>query len=136
MTNPVWKHYINNQIEEWLDWVKNIHLRSHLELFEKFIDLNPHYVPTRDSKDSEVKLVEKLMWNPNYINSLSDKGLQVWVSATFADFVDELRPYGGRFNEISKICDFIEGRLMWFERTYAFVRADIVNYLRDLGREI
>ena len=76
------------------------------------------------------------MWNPNYINSLSDKGLQVWVSATFADFVDELRPYGGRFNEISKICDFIEGRLMWFERTYAFVRADIVNYLRDLGREI
>jgi hypothetical protein len=105
-------------------------------LFDKFIDLNPHYVPANDSRDSETKLVEKLMWNPKYINKLSDKGLQVWVSATFADFIDELRPYGDRFKEIYLICNFIESHLMWFERTYAFIRADIVKYLRNEGRDI
>lgn len=136
MGNPVWKHYINHQIESWLDWLNNIHLRSHLELFDRFIDLNPHYVPVKDSNDSETKLIEKLMWNPEYINKLSDKGLQVWVAANFADFIDELRLYGDRFKEISIICDFIESRLMWFERTYAFIRADIVKYLRNEGRDI
>ena len=123
-------------MESWLDWIRNIHLRSHLELFERFIELNPHFVPSQNESKSEVKLVEKLMWNPEYINSLSDKGLQVWVSSSFADFIDELRIYGGRFSEISKIADFLDSHIAWFERVYAFVRADIIQYLRNLNRNI
>ena len=123
-------------MESWLDWIRNIHLRSHLELFERFIELNPHFVPSQNERKSEVKLVEKLMWNPEYINSLSDKGLQVWVSSSFADFIDELRIYGERFSEISKIADFLDSHIAWFERVYAFVRADIIQYLRNLNRNI
>lgn len=136
MPNPVWKHYTANHIESWLDWIRNIHLRSHLELFERFIKLNPHFVPSQHERKSEAKLVEKLMWNPEYINSLSDKGLQVWVSSSFADFIDELRIYGKRFNEIRKIADFLDSHIAWFERVYAFVRADIIQYLRNLNRNI
>jgi len=136
MPNPVWRHYVANHMESWLDWIKNIHLRSHLELFERFIELNPHFVPSQHEGKTEVKLVEKLMWNPEYINSLSDKGLQVWVASSFADFIDELRVYGQRFSEISKISDFLDSNLAWFERVYAFVRADIIQYLRDLNRNI
>jgi len=136
MGNIVYRHYVANQMPDWLEWVKNIHLRSHLELFEKFIELNPHFVPANHQGEAEIKLVEKLMWNPEYINSLSDKGIQVWVAAGFLDFVDELRVYGERFVEVSKICDFLEGNQAWFERTYAFLRADIIEFLRNNGRNI
>ena len=136
MSNLVWKHYVAHHIESWLDWIKNIHLKSHIELFEKFIDLNPHFVPSQHRDDAEVKLIEKLMWNPEFINTLSDKGIAVWVTASFADFIDELRVYSNRFLEIKKICDFLDAHLWWFERIYAFVRADIIEYLRNQGRNI
>ncbi len=136
MGNPVWKHYVAHHIESWLDWLKNVHLKSHIELFERFIDLNPHFVPSQHKQDTEVKLIEKLMWNPEYINTLSDKGLQVWVVSSFGDFIDELRFYAPRFNEIEKVCDFLDANLSWFERVYAFVRADIIEFLRNSGRNI
>jgi len=136
MGNPVWRHYVANHMESWLEWIRNIHLRSHLELFERFIGLNPHFVPSQHEGETEVKLVEKLMWNPEYINSLSDKGIQVWVVSSFSDFIDELRIYGERFREIGAVCDFLDSHLAWFERVYAFVRADIIQYLRNNGRDI
>ena len=136
MGNPVWRRYTTEQMASWLEWWRNIHLRSHLELLEKFIALNPYFVPANDADESDVKLVEKLLWNPEFINGLTDKGVQVWLASTFGDFVDELRIYDERFVEIKRVCDFIDAHLAWFERVYAFIRADIVAYLRENGREI
>ena len=44
--NPVWVRYTSLHIEDWLRWMRGVHLRSYVELTERFIDLNPHYIPT------------------------------------------------------------------------------------------
>tara|TARA_R110002020_G_scaffold313463_3_gene528703 strand:- start:1638 stop:2069 length:432 start_codon:yes stop_codon:yes gene_type:complete len=137
MGNPIWRKYIGEQIPQWLEWLKNIHLRSHFDLLEKFIELNPHFVPSNhDSVDGDTKLLEKLLWNPEFVHGLTDKGIQVWVSSTIGEFLDELQIYTTRFPEIKKVSDFFNSHIAWFERSYAFIRADIVSYLRANGRII
>lgn len=136
MGNPIWRKYISEQITEWLEWLRNIHIRSHFELLEKYIELNPHFVPENHGDETDMRLFEKLLWNPVFINGLTDKGIQVWVSSTIGDFLDELQIYSARFNEINKVCEFMNSHLAWFERSYAFIRADIVSYLREHGRNI
>ena len=56
--------------------------------------------------------------------------------ATVGELVDEMRPYGRKFKEIGIICDFMDSNLTWFERVYAFGRADIIKFLRAEGRNI
>ena len=60
----------------------------------------------------------------------------VWANATVGELVDEMRPYGRKFKEIGIICDFMDSNLTWFERVYAFGRADIIKFLRAEGRNI
>jgi len=137
LNNPIWRKYVSEQMADWLEWLKNIHLRSHFDLLEKFIELNPHFVPTdHDSADRDMRLLERLLWNPEFVNGLTDKGIQVWVSSTIGDFLDELKIYSSRFNEIQKVSDFLNSHIAWFERVYAFIRADTVSYLREQGRII
>ena len=136
MGNPIWRHYVTEQMPSWLEWLRNIHIASHLDLLDKFMDLHPHYVPSRDSEGTDTRLVEKLLWNPEFVNSLSDKGVQLWVVSTIGEFVDELRIYADRFIEIKKVCQFLDSRIAWCERVYAFIRAYIVSYLREKGRNI
>ena len=133
MGNPIWRRYVSEQMTDWLEWLKNIHLRSHFDLIEK----NPHFVPTeQDSTDGDLRLLERLLWNPEFINGLTDKGIQVWVSSTIGDFLDELQIYSSRFTEIQKVSYFLNSHIAWFERVYAFIRADTVTYLREQGRII
>lgn len=136
VANPIWQRYVTEHMTSWLEWLRNIHIASHLELLEKFIDLHPHYVPSRDADSTDTRLVEKLLWNPEFINSLTDKGIQLWVVSNIGEFVDELRVYSDRFVEIKKVCEFIDSHIAWFERVYAFIRGDIVAYLREHGRSI
>jgi len=77
-----------------------------------------------------------MLWDEEFLLSLSDKGLQVWANGTMGEFVDEMRPYGRKFPEIRIISDFIDANLSWFERVYAFGRADIIRFLRNEGRNI
>ena len=77
-----------------------------------------------------------MLWNEAFITGLSDKGLAVWANGTVGELVDEMRPYGIKFKEIATVCDFIDSNLTWFERVYAFGRADIINFLREQGRNI
>ena len=102
----------------------------------RFIALTPGYIPKRDTTDSDVALVKDMLWDEQFLLGLSDKGLQVWANSTVGELVDEMRPYGERFPEIEVICDFMDSNLSWFERVYAFGRADIIKFLRSEGRNI
>ena len=136
MTNLVWRRYVSEMLEKWLRWCRNVHLPSHIDVMNRFIALTPGYIPKRDTTDSDVALVKDMLWDEQFLLGLSDKGLQVWANSTVGELVDEMRPYGERFPEIEVICDFMDSNLSWFERVYAFGRADIIKFLRSEGRNI
>ena len=134
-SNPVWKRYVAENVEKWLTWLKNVHLPSYVDLTQRFINLNPAYRPPPESLHDEQDLLRQMLWNEEFIFSLSDKGLLVWANGNVSDLVDELRVYQS-IKEIRIVCDLIESNLSWFERVYAFGRADIIKFLREEGRNI
>ena len=136
LPNLVWRRYVSEMVEKWLRWCRNIHLPSHIDVMQRFIALNPGYIPSGDTTNSDIALVKDMLWDEEFLLSLSDKGLQVWANGTIGEFVDEMRPYGRKFPEIRIISDFIDANLSWFERVYAFGRADIIRFLREEGRNI
>ncbi len=136
MPNPVWRHYVAQMIPEWLRWCRNVHLPSHMDVMNRFIALNPGYIPVRATTNPDIAMVRDMLWNDDFILGLSDKGLSVWANATVGELIDEMRPYGLKFSEIKRICDFMDSNLTWFERVYAFGRADIITFLRQEGRNI
>ena len=36
MGNPVWKAFVAEQMEVWLDWFRNNHVDSYIDIIEKF----------------------------------------------------------------------------------------------------
>jgi len=136
LPNLVWRRYVAEMVAKWLRWCRNVHLPSHMDVMGRFIALNPGYIPKRDTTDSDVAIVKDMLWDEEFLLGLSDKGLQVWANGTMGEFVDEMRPYGVKFPEMSIISDFIDANLSWFERVYAFGRADIIRFLREEGRNI
>lgn len=136
MPNPVWRHYVAQMIPEWLRWCRNVHLPSHMDVMNRFIALNPGYIPVRATTNPDIAMVRDMLWNDDFILGLSDKGLSVWANGTVGELIDEMRPYGLKFPEIKRICDFMDAHLTWFERVYAFGRADIITFLRQEGRNI
>jgi|TARA_R110002020_G_scaffold195697_1_gene396687 hypothetical protein len=136
MPNPVWRHYVAQMIPEWLRWCRNVHLPSHMDVMNRFIALNPGYIPVRATTNPDIAMVKDMLWNDDFIFGLSDKGLSVWANGTVGELIDEMRPYGIKFAEIKKVCDFMDSNLTWFERVYAFGRADIITFLREQGRNI
>ncbi len=136
MPNAVWRHYVAEMIPQWLIWCRNVHLPSHIDLMNRFIALNPGYIPVRATTNSDIAIVRDMLWDENFILGLSDKGLSVWANATVGELIDEMRPYGFKFAELKTICNFMDSNLTWFERVYAFGRADIITFLREEGRHI
>ena len=134
-SNPVWKRYVAENVETWLTWLKNVHLPSYIDLTRRFISLNAAYRPPPETLHDEKDLLRQMLWNEDFIMTLSSKGLLVWANGTVADLVDELRSYQS-IKEIKIVCDFIESNLLWFERVYSFTRADIISYLRSQGKSI
>jgi hypothetical protein len=133
--NPVWKRYVAENVQRWLIWLKNVHLPSYIDLTQRFINLNPAYRPPPENLHDEQDLLRQMLWNEEFIFSLSDKGLLVWANGNVSDLVDELRAYQS-IKEIKIVCDLIESNLSWFERVYSFTRADIISYLRNSGKNI
>lgn len=136
MPNLVWRRYMSEMVANWLRWCRNVHLPSHIDVMQRFIALNPGYIPKGDTTNSDIALVKDMLWDEDFILSLSDRGLQVWANGTMGEFVDELRPYGIKFPEIEILSNFMDANLSWFERVYAFGRADIIRFLREEGRNI
>jgi len=135
--NPVWGAYCARRIEDWIDWLANIQIDSYIELSERFIRLNPHYVPTdADRGSSSGQTFERLMIDEDFIASLSDQGLLVWANSGVGDFVLALDAYSPVSPSIRRVTRFFAKHLPWFDRVYAYLRASIIADLRKDGRSI
>ena len=133
LTNPVWAKYVAEQIPNWLEWFRNIHLKSYLELGDKFIGLNPYYVPTDDGSEA-VELFDEMIINHEFFNTVTDAGVRVWANSGFTDFVEALELYAHRYPEIRLVSKMFTRNLTWFKRLYQFLRADLIRELRQEGR--
>jgi hypothetical protein len=134
--NPVWSLYCGRGIESWLEWLRNIEIDPYLELSDRFIKLNPHYIPIRGDLSSSVgQTFERLMVDEDFIHSLSDEGLLIWANSGAKDFLVALSLYSS-YMEIRRVLQFLSKHLNWFERTYAYLRADIIANLREAGRNV
>ena len=135
--NPIWARFVALQMEEWVQWLLNIHIRSYFDMIERFIHLNPYYYPDNSISDSEMgQLFDRMVINKEFMEQISDRGLLVWANSGFPDFVIALKPYGKVYPEIALVTSFFESNLVWFRRIYQFLRAELVMQLRDEGRKI
>lgn len=135
--NPVWAAYCARRIEGWLEWLENIQIDSYVELSERFIRLNPHYVPSPSDRGSSTgQTFERLMIDEDFIASLSDQGLLVWANSGVADFVLALDAYSPVSPRIRRVTRFFAKHLAWFDRVYAYLRVEIIADLRESGRSI
>jgi len=135
-TNPVWARYVSEQIIEWLNWLRNISIRSYLELSQRFIDLNPHYVPDSSNHSEASDLFDRMIVNQEFFSQVSDAGVLVWANSGFEEFLDALEIYAPRYPEIRSVCVFFRRNLHWFKRLYQFFRAELILQLRAEGRSI
>ncbi len=135
--NPIWAHYCATQMEDWLTWLSNVHTRSYVELCERFIELHPYYTPTNGkSLGDSLQLMERMLMNYDFLNSLSDIGLRVWANSGLADFVNALEVYAKRYQDIRTVRNFFIRNFAWTDRMYRFARAEIIADLRESGRDI
>ena len=133
--NPVWARYCSEQIINWLNWLRNISLHSYLELSQRFIDLNPHYIP--DSSTSEAsELFDRMIVNEEFFQQVSDAVVLVWANSGFEEFLEALEVYAPKYPEINNVCLFFRRNLHWFKRLYQFFRAELILQLRSEGRSI
>ena len=80
MSNPVWRAFVAHRMEDWLDFFNNNHIESYIRMIEQFIRLNPYFVPTdSDMQTDSANLLNKLLWNDEFNESLSKKGMMVFV---------------------------------------------------------
>ena len=54
MGNLVWRKYVLNKMPYWVEWFKNNHFQSYIEMLHRFIITNPYYLP----KDNDSNLVQ------------------------------------------------------------------------------
>ena len=120
--NPVWARFCQVQIEGWLDWITSIHVNSYLEMADRFIAINPFYVP--NTEEDRTPLFDQLMVNEEFLSSLSDTGLSVWANSSFRDFLVALQP--ARDKQLQYVIDFFETHVAWFSRVYQF--ASLCNH--------
>lgn len=131
--NPIWAKFCLEQMEDWLEWLRNIPIGSYLDMSERFIALNPYYVPPIGENADVAPVFARLMINRAFIDSLSEKGILVWANSGFTDFVDALRPYTKQYREVRRVVDFFDNHISWFRRVYGFLRAELIKDLRGSG---
>ena len=139
MGNPVWRLFIAEQAEEWLEWLKNIHLTSYREMIQRFIYLNPNYVPGSNpmlETNDISNLFTKLMVNKEFILKLSDTGIVVWMNSNIHDFLGELKPYSIASREFKIVYKLILENDFWFHRQFQFLKKELLEFLRENGRQL
>ena len=137
MTNLVWRRFVATQLPEWVSWFKNHHVPSHIDMIQKFIITHPYFIPYTEEVEqyaSDNEFLESLMLNMDFLESLSDKGCEVWYNSTFSEFVDELRPYEEIYKDFKHIIKLFDKYSWWFNRVYLYMRSEIAEYLESIGR--
>jgi|DEB0MinimDraft_3_1074331.scaffolds.fasta_scaffold01795_2 hypothetical protein len=128
MANPVWRAFVATQMEVWIDFFNNHHIESYIQMIERFIRLNPYYVPNQNDIESDsAGLLYKLLWNETFNESLSEKGMRVWVASPFTDFIEELKVYQTDYREIALLVVLFSRHILWFERLYAHMRRMMIE---------
>ena len=139
MGNPVWRLFIAEQAEEWLEWLMNIHLNSYREMIQRFIYLNPNYVPgSRPALETREisNLFSRLMVNKEFTLRLSDTGIVVWMNSNIHDFLDELKPYSIASKEFKSFYEIIAKNDFWFHRQFQFLKQELLEFLAENGRQL
>lgn len=137
MVNLVWRRFVAIQMPEWVEWFKNHHVPSHIDLIQKFIITHPYFVPHAEVVEkyaNENGFLDSLLMNKEFLDTLSDKGCEVWYNSTFSDFVNEIRPYREAYRDFQYIINLFDKYLWWFDRVYAYARRDLAEYLEEEGR--
>ena len=128
MSNPVWRAFVAHRMEDWLDFFNNNHIESYIRMIEQFIRLNPYFVPTdNDMQTDSANLLNKLLWNDEFNESLSKKGMMVWVASPFTDFIEELKIYQNDYKEFAYLVALFTRHILWFERIYAYLRKMMIE---------
>ena len=136
MANPVWSKYISNSMPKWLQWFANNHTKAHIQLFEKFIVANPYYLPEIDLMGGSAEdFILSLVYNKKFINSLSEKGLQVWYYSDFKDFLNTLRPYTTQNKDLMMLYNSFLKNIWWFDRVYSSIRSQLAEGLVAEGKK-
>ena len=134
MGNPIWQRYVALQMPKWLEWIANNSIISHVEMAQRFIVSHPYYIPNTNSDDKINEILDKLIMDRKFIDSLSDKGAKVWYYSNFNDFLTALRPFVDHYPELKPLVRLFERYLWWFERTYAYLREELAEHLKSQGR--
>ena len=136
MSNPVWKKYILLSMPKWLDWFANNHLPSHIQLFEKFLLANPYYVPNfEELQEGDNEFLLSLIYDEEYLNTLSPKGLSVWYYSDFRDFLQTLKPFCLKNKELKMIYKTFIKNIWWYERVYSIIRVQVAEKLESQGKQ-
>ena len=134
--NPVWKRYIMHSLPTWLNWFANNHIQSHILLLEKFIRANPYYVPDVDYlSDNPEDFLVSLIYDEAFLNSLSNKGLEVWYYSNFIDFLDALEPFAKQNADLLYLYKAMRKNLWWYDRVYASIRSQLALRFEANGKE-
>jgi len=139
MENLVWKRFVIAMLPAWVEWMANYSAKAHADMTQKFILTHPYYIPPSelgafDESDDIYGVMRQLFLGRDFIDTLTDKGAEVWYNSIFADFMDELQPYKDRFTDFRLFIALYEKFPWWFERVYAHLRRDLGEYLESQGR--
>ena len=75
MGNLVWRKYVLNKMPYWVEWFKNNHFQSYIEMLHRFIITNPYYLP-KDNDSNLVQLGSDLDFfdiDEDFFDSLTDR---------------------------------------------------------------
>jgi hypothetical protein len=106
-----------------------------VHLFEKFIIANPYYLPEIQTIESGgEEFILSLVYDKEFINSLSEKGLQVWYYSDFKDFLNTLRPYATQNKDLMILYNSFLKNIWWFDRVYSSIRNQLAEGLEAEGK--
>ena len=127
MLNPIWKKYVSLQMPIWLEWMANNPVISHIEMLQRFILTHPYYVPNFDEDNETKEILTQIFNNQDFINSLSDKGINMWYHSNIKEFAEVLGDYGLKYPDLQLVIKLLEQYEWWFERTYSEYKKNLLR---------
>ena len=76
------------------------------------------------------------MVNKEFILKLSDTGIVVWMNSNIHDFLGELKPYSIASREFKMVYKLILENDFWFHRQFQFLKKELLEFLRENGRQL
>ena len=137
MGNPYMESaFVAEQMEVWLDWFRNNHVDSYIDIIEKFIRLHPYYIPNGDDIGNRYR---ELSWNDYYgmrtlRDKLSDKGYESLDGESCFRLYSRIKIcIGHEYSEINGLVGLFSRHSLWFERVYIFTLGRSIMVQRGIN---